>query len=138
MGWWSYPESEDWRVGDLHEGFVQLVVREDESGHWLPVTSCAALDHGNVTIESDDLRLGAWSADRRVRVRQYRVQVACSCGWTSPLLPVPLDAVWSPCSSLDLDVRDEEAAVALWGRFHRDHVADWPASLTQSYWVVTS
>jgi hypothetical protein len=133
MGWLRFSDLDipvGWSVE--HEGFVQLVVREDEGAHWLPVTSSEALAHGDRVIESDELVSGVWSDDLRRRVREYRVQVACACGWSSQLLPVPLGAVWLPCS-LELDGRDEEAAHDLWGRFHRDHVADWPASLTQAW-----
>jgi hypothetical protein len=134
MGWLRYGDLDDTPVGWSveHEGFVQLVVREDEGAHWLPVTSSESLGHGDLVIDSDELVFGVWSDDRRRRVREYRVQVACACGWSSQLLPVPLGTSWAPCS-LILDERDEDAARDLWGRFHRDHVAGWPASLTQAW-----
>lgn len=115
-----------------HEGFVELVARVDEGPRWVPVVTLEGLNFGRTEISSDELVSGVWSIDHRRRVLVYRVQVACECGWRSPLLIVPLGATWTPCS-IELDARDEAAAYDLWRRFHVDHLDEWPASLTQAW-----
>lgn len=129
MGWLRFDDHPD---ADRHEGFVQLLVREAESAYWLPVASCQALEFGRREIESEELVFGLYSADRRFKVRQYRIQVQCECGWAGPLMTVPFGAKWWPVS-IQLDERDDTAAGDLWGRLHRDRLDEWPSSLAQ-FW----
>lgn len=126
MGWIRFDDHPD---QDVHEGFVQLLVRENESPYWLPVGSCASLDFGRREIESDELVSGVWSDDHRVKVRQYRIQVQCECGWAGPRMVVPLGAKWWPVSLEFGWERDEDNAAELWARLHRDRLDEWPASL---------
>lgn len=128
MGWLRFDE----HGAEEHEGFVRLMVQQPlVSPYWLPVGAVAELDYGRREIPSDELVMGVRSEQTGNVLCRYKIQIGCECGWGSPLLPVPLGTTYWPCSVGFSWESDEAAAQELWARFHRDHVAEWPESLTR-------
>ena len=131
MGWLRFDDHPD---QDLHEGFVRLMVQQPlVSPYWLPVGAVCELDFGRRAISSDELVMGVRLDISGTLVRRYQLQVACECGWASPLLPVPLSTEYVPCTVEFGWESDSEAAADLWGRLHRDRLDEWPASLAQAW-----
>jgi len=95
MGWFILDGADG---ENDHEGYLQGVVRDD----W-----------GWRDLGLDDV--GTLAS------HEFRVQVACTCGWRTERMLPPLGAEWAPCSVFLSEEADEEAAREVWLTEHRQH-----------------
>lgn len=122
MGWLRYDGHPD---DEAHEGYITTVVQE--GGIY---AGWRELGLDDVAVSCDDI-LGVYGPTAAER-RTYRMQIACTCGWRSHRMHIPIGVEWSP-ATLWLSVVDDDTASTLWARQHRDLIDDLDDSLWRSF-----